>query len=83
MKEELATASRLLSKALEELLEQKALAEKRREKGERALEELRAWLIVTPQKYPKIFIIILLFISSINITKLELFREFVKCYMIV
>ena len=73
LKKELATASRLLSKALEELLEQKALAEKRPEKGERALEELRARLTVTPQKYPRIFIIILLYISSINRTKLGFF----------
>ena len=38
---------------------------------------------VTPQKYPIIFIIILLYIPGINRTKLGFFREFVKCYMIV
>ena len=37
LKEELATASHLLSKAREELLEHKVLAEKRWEEGERAL----------------------------------------------
>ena len=38
---------------------------------------------VTPQKYLRIFIIILLYIPGINRTKLGFFREFVKCYMIV
>ena len=38
---------------------------------------------VTPQKYPRIFIIILLYIPGINRTKLGFFREFVKCFMIV
>ena len=38
---------------------------------------------VTPQIYPRIFIIILLYIPSINRTKLGFFREFVKCFMIV
>ena len=39
--------------------------------------------LITPQKYPGIFIIILLYIPGINRTKLGFFREFVKCYMIV
>ena len=42
LKEELATTSCTLSEPREELLEQKALAEKRQNEGERALEELRA-----------------------------------------
>ena len=44
LKEELATASHFLSEAHEELLKQKELAEKHREEGESALEELHARL---------------------------------------
>ena len=40
-------------------------------------------LAVMPQKYLRIFIIILLYIPGINKTKLRFFQEFVKCYMIV
>ena len=44
---------------------------------------LRSIFHVKPQKYPRIFIIILLYIPGINRTKLGFFWEFVKCYMIV
>ena len=50
LKEELATAFHLLSEDLEELLEQQALAEKGREEGERALEELQARLTTKHEK---------------------------------
>ena len=39
--------------------------------------------LVTTQKYPRIFIIILLYILGINRTKLGFFREFFKFFMIV
>ena len=39
--------------------------------------------LVTTQKYPRIFIIILLYILGINRTKLGFFREFLKFFMIV
>ena len=38
---------------------------------------------VTPQKYYRIFVIILLYIPGINRIKLGFFQEFVKCYMVV
>ena len=50
LKEELVVASRLLSEAREELLEQKVLVEKCWEKGERSLEELRAQLAAVHKK---------------------------------
>ena len=50
LKKELATTSLLIFEGRKELLEQKALVEKRWEEGETALEELRAQLTADHEK---------------------------------